>query len=552
MLTKEKHVNGCKPLFFLFFRTIMKTHLEVSAEDKYLTIIPIFYKGREYKMYTEEQIKDHINDIQTLLVEQIPDYINSHKKDENFDALVEYSCNILLDSIQRSYYKYYKNTFCEDKSIKAFIEVSAFINPDVSPYYLAVAEFFKLNNNNVMKYLEKANELGFFCDDKVPLTDVEFSYCFVGPFKNGYDGFWEEVYKLILSMNTDKGIPELCKAVAAFYNAEDTEKTNKELDAAYVVNPEGTVIKELLAINCYNSSLWGNAVALFEQIQDTTTLLFLDDLYFMMGWCYGKLKESKNEIEAYKKSAEIFEEGDSTVNNLGYAYYKAKQYQSALSCFKKCLDNNWSVKYAANNYVRTLLAMHRFKDAKEFIKSAPTKIYKDLVNRVNAATNTNKRIKAEAPLLFSEEDDVPSVAEKDIRIGEKKEQFTSERILEDELFGRLDAGIPVFGKPLKIYRRKGIYGRQFVLSNGKRTDLLAEDEHGNLYVIELKKDSGYDDAYDQTVDYLEWFDKNWSEQVNNIYGIICLNNPSQKLILKARNNKRIKVYEYKISYTECL
>ena len=55
------------------------------------------------------------------------------------------------------------------------------------------------------------------------------------------------------------------------------------------------------------------------------------------------------------------------------------------------------------------------------------------------------------------------------------------RILEDELMLRIESGIEVFGKQLKIYRRKGIFGRQYILSNGRRPDLLAEDFDGNLY-----------------------------------------------------------------------
>ena len=37
------------------------------------------------------------------------------------------------------------------------------------------------------------------------------------------------------------------------------------------------------------------------------------------------------------------------------------------------------------------------------------------------------------------------------------------------------------------------------------SDITVEDAEGNLYIIELKKDSGYDNAYKQTVEYIEWF-----------------------------------------------
>ena len=58
-----------------------------------------------------------------------------------------------------------------------------------------------------------------------------------------------------------------------------------------------------------------------------------------------------------------------------------------------------------------------------------------------------------------------------------------------------------FGLKLKMYKRKGLYGRQFIIPVG-RLDLLCEDDEGNLYVIELKKDSGYDDAYRLRIIYI--------------------------------------------------
>ena len=100
-----------------------------------------------------------------------------------------------------------------------------------------------------------------------------------------------------------------------------------------------------------------------------------------------------------------------------------------------------------------------------------------------------------------------------------------------------------------MYRREGKYGRQFIIPIG-RLDLLCEGTEGNLYIIELKKDSGYDDAYQQTVNYLNWFEKHFPDRKKNVYGIICLNSPSQELVKKVRGDKRIRLFEYQISYTE--
>lgn len=83
-----------------------------------------------------------------------------------------------------------------------------------------------------------------------------------------------------------------------------------------------------------------------------------------------------------------------------------------------------------------------------------------------------------------------------------------------------------------------------------RLDLLCEDENDNFVIIELKKDSGYDDAFVQLSEYIKWFDENKVKDNQKTYGIICLNNPSEDLIQQVKANDRIKLFEYKISYTE--
>ena len=130
-----------------------------------------------------------------------------------------------------------------------------------------------------------------------------------------------------------------------------------------------------------------------------------------------------------------------------------------------------------------------------------------------------------------------------------KHQFTSEKLLEDELIQRMEQGIPVFGLPLKVYQKRGVYGRQFILRTG-RLDILATDNNNDLYVIELKKDSGYDDAYAQTKTYIEWVEADIAKSGQHVYGLICLNSPSSELKRKVKQDSQMRLFEYSISYTE--
>ena len=295
--------------------------------------------------------------------------------------------------------------------------------------------------------------------------------------------------------------------------------------------------------------MWNNAIAYFESVEKKRIFFFDEDLCFMLAWSYGKIKNHKTEEFYYRKIIEITPQNINCLNNLGYSLYLQKRYLEALPFFEECLEMDARYVYSANNYLRTLIAIGRNKDAKAFVKSNKYKISKDIIKRVEKLDNTNAKITKKI-----EEDNVEPANDIDsqknsIDLGIKRQQFSNEKLLEDELTSRIESGIEVFGLQLKVYKRKGIYGRQYVIPIG-RLDLLCEDSNGDLYIIELKKDSGYDDAYKQITSYLEWFEKNESFKNNKIHGIICVNSPTKDLVDKAHRDKRIRLFEYSISYTE--
>lgn len=172
----------------------------------------------------------------------------------------------------------------------------------------------------------------------------------------------------------------------------------------------------------------------------------------------------------------------------------------------------------------------------------------DLVKRTQQHKPVNEA--AAQPAELPEEDEDAEKAPPDFGI--KRQQFSSEKILEDELTARIEAGQTVFGQRLRIYQRAGdFYGRQYPIANGKwRLDLLCEDADENLVVIELKKDSGYDNPYEQTKNYVEWLQAHRCQKGQKVTGIICLNAPSAALVAKVQRDARIRLFEYQISYWE--
>lgn len=57
---------------------------------------------------------------------------------------------------------------------------------------------------------------------------------------------------------------------------------------------------------------------------------------------------------------------------------------------------------------------------------------------------------------YLEEDE--STEKVTLDIGVKRQQFSNEKLLEDELTARIENGVPVFGMKLKMYKRKGKKG----------------------------------------------------------------------------------------------
>ncbi len=487
--------------------------------------------------------------VEMTTIEERAEEINSIKNETEQYGLRKIFCNDLLYMISGGYVYYQVESFSKDSWVRLFVEQVRKL-PKEEYYWKAVAAFFVGNKDVCIKNLKWEIE----CSAQetvgaVQIGESDIVDLYIEPFKNAYLGFWEDLHKLITPYCKQDGAHKLCKLMGEFYSCEDNDKAAELLLDYIQLYPNITVAKEYLATLYYQMKRWNNAIALFESIDEP--MLYAntkDQIFFLLALAYSKIKDLKNEENYYRKCLEMNVYSPYAKNNLAYCLYKQKRFSEAKQLLEECVVNRADMPNAANNYVRVLIAMGRNKDAKSFVSETQEKIAKNLREKVKSLDSSNAKIKKDVLVAIPEDDELATI-EKNIVIDIKKHQFTSEKILEDELTSRIDAGIPVFGVNLRIYKRKGEYGRQYQTPVG-RLDLFCEDEKGDLYIIELKKDSGYDDAYAQTARYLDWFEQEEKFKGKKIYGIICLNNPTQKLIDKVHADKRMKLYEYFVSYRE--
>jgi tetratricopeptide (TPR) repeat protein len=481
-------------------------------------------------------------------IEVLNSYIENNPDDENVRVAV---INILIDSLCFGFYKY--TDLSEIRNQAAFTFLQEQLNSMKSPSYICLAfqDFINEKFDCVCDNIEK--QFQEYDDKNKEITCDLLIYDLVIPFKQGIQGMWDKIANLLDKPNTQRGLVKLCRALEAFYYSSDNDEIVDKLSDVIIDNDEIYTAKELLGYTYYNMQLWKNAISYFEQLinVDVPYILIFDlsNICFWLAWAYGKSKNYSQEEFYYRKTLDLYSEDENALNNLGYCLYKQKRYSEAKSIFEQCINENRAVYYAHNNMVRVLLSMGDYSSLNDFIKNNEDRISKDLMKRAKKAA-INKA-KAKSALFFDDtlDGDIESEPERKIIVGVKRHQLSSEKILEDELINRIEKGYEVFGKSLKVYEKKGEYGRQFIIPVG-RLDILAVDDDENLYAIELKKDAGYDDPYEQILRYIEWLQQHKVKKGKKVYGIICVNNPSQGLIDKTRNNSKIMLFEYAISYKQ--
>lgn len=501
------------------------------------------------KIYNEEETKKLDEEYQKMVNENpnmswkdFAKKINSM----NHPDKIFFQQNIIGEFIFNSFCgstNHYDEKFSLDDEAKYIIFDTIEMLPQEYYYWWRIYYFFKNDKKNLMKFVDS------FISEyaEMGIDEEQFAVYFLFIYKNAYRGFWKKIAELFKKYNVPNG-EKLSNLFENFYYTYKTDSEKENLLVNYIQdNPETILAKEFLGFVYEDRKLWYNAISMFEQVAGKSIFYFYADIYFWLAWCYGKVKNYIEEEENYRKCLEENSFYDFALNNLGWSLYKQNKFDEAEKIFLQCLEEKRDLPYPANNLVKIYLKTDRIEEARKFITSKKFKVSKSLVDKVKKYSSKNNFVNEEIS------DDEGVAENKKFYRGETKvEQFTSEKILEDELVMRLESGKEIFGLNLRIYHGD-FYGRQYPFFDGKnkrRLDILCVDNQENFYIIELKKDSGYDDAYKQIKNYVDYFEKNRVKKGKKVFGILCLNSPTEKLLQDVRKDKRIRLFEYKISYSE--
>ena len=540
---KEKHKAELESLEKEVRVKLEQSPEKTTAKERNRMIAQELY---EKMIETNMQIYGAYDDIKDF-------YSNSELKEE----LLVCFCDDLLTRISQDFmtvaHKYDKNSDY-GRMIELFLDTVETLPEDENLYLWGIYSFLKGKKNKCLEFLAANLKKRLESEE---LKDIKFNEellvdWFLLPYKDAFKGFWKYLAEQLQCYNCEKEVINFCYLLEDFYPASNEEKIDMLLDFISL-NPNFHVSKEFLADTYYQNNQYKNARALYEMVGDNPYFFYMESIYFNLAWCYGKEKRYKEEELYYRKCLEYRPDRIYANNNLGYCLYRQKRYAEAEAIFKDLIEKEWDFPYPVNNLLRTLIAEGKNLEAKAFVKSGKYKISKEMLRRVSKLKDEDTYIEIEDledPSECEIDAEQKSADKKAPSDEEKKVQFSSEKILEDELTLRLEMGETVFGHKLRIYDHKGdYYGRQYPFPRG-RLDLLCEDENDDLYIIELKKDSGYDDVYKQTAEYIDWFSKHKAKKGKKVYGIICLNNPTKSLIEKVHQDPKMQLFEYQISYRE--
>jgi len=316
----------------------------------------------------------------------------------------------------------------------------------------------------------------------------------------------------------------------------------------------------------YYEGNWHSACNYYRRALKSEIAQATPQIYSDLAWCLGKLKNYKEEEEAYRSCLELDPDFEFARNNLGSSLMKQRRYKEALEAFEESIKRGKDGKYPIWNKCRALKKLGRYLEAIEVIQKNTTKgklskWAQDEIAKLRALDEKQKQgeIKVEEETTEDQEEETVGAPEEEeeppeeeIRTGQvakQAKQTPTEKILEELILQKVERGQTVFGRKLKVYDSEEGYGQQFPIADMGRIDLLTEDTSTNEFVvIELKRDKTDDQVVGQTCRYMAWVRKNLAQKGQKVKGIVCVGEASDILTLSVSNVPDLEVFEYDLSF----
>ena len=336
---------------------------------------------------------------------------------------------------------------------------------------------------------------------------------------------------------------------ASIIKNDDTEQKMKYLQKSIEIDSEFAWSLYDIALYYYKNKNWKNAIIYLEK---AIRLNFNDDNTFeLLAICYGKLKDHKNEIVYYKKCLELDPKYPYAMNSLGYAYEKYKDYEQALACYHKSIGTNDGGNYPYQNIFRLLKKIKNYDEAIAFWQANQRKFPKSATKTVDELRKTKNKIEEQQIVDYVAEEQQasrssPQTEKKSSR--KMTNSFSVESRVEAQIEEDIIKGKPFYNLPLKMYDESDGYGRQYMIPSVGRIDLLTvHSETNDLYVIELKRGLGDDEVIGQVSRYMGWVKQNIATKGQNVFGIVCVAQASDKLMYAVDANQDIFIYKHSFS-----
>lgn len=310
--------------------------------------------------------------------------------------------------------------------------------------------------------------------------------------------------------------------------------------------------------------IWRSAAPYYRQALKSEGYRSDADSCFEAAWCFGKIGSYTEELDAYRCCLGIDSGYPYARNNLGWALTRLGRTDEAIEVFRECLRDGKDGKYPLRNLARALRKLGRYSEAievlqKDTFRGQLTKFaaqnieeMEKLIESGDATPpreNENEEDESDfEPFSGADEEEQAKEDQTEVqreqakrpssisqRRSEKQPQrkapLPREALLEELIEEQIRRGKKVFARRMEIFEcADGRYGRQLIIPDVGRLDLLAQDlESGELIVIELKRDVGDREVVGQILGYMGWVSQHLTKPEQNVVGVICVHRASKAL-----------------------